>query len=367
LKRIRLLPERSPHGWTPYVWLVYLSFFLVVAVLTDTPRAWLFDGSAVAVFLVLYFRAFWLEGRALLPVLLGITAIGMMTAPHNVGASCFFIYAASFAGGLGAPRHGVKWLAALVIIIGLETWMLRLSPEFWVAALVFSLIVGGPNMHFAEVRRKDLALVRAQEETERLAKIAERERIARDLHDVLGHTLSVIVLKSELAAKLARRDAARAASEMRDVESIARNALAEVRRTIRGYRGERLDTELAAARQALTAAGVALDADVADLGLDEGDERTLALVLREAITNVVRHAKATRCRVSAARLNGCVVLTVEDDGIGGEAPEGGGLRGMRARLAEAGGTMTRTGDQGTRLVFTLPERVPAITDTLVAS
>lgn len=367
MKRLRLLPERSPHGWTPYAWLIYLSFFILFAAMTGTPRDWIIDGVATVVFLILYFRAFWVHGRALLPLLIGITAIGAITAPRNPGAASFFIYAASFAGGLGSPRAGAKWLGGVVAVIALQSWALRLPPEFWAPALVFSLVVGGPNIHFSEVRRKDRALLRAQEEAERLAKVAERERIARDLHDVLGHTLSVIVLKSELASKLARRDAARAAAEMRDVESIARNALAEVRNTIRGYRGERLDTELPAAREALIAAGVALEDDLADLGLNESDERTLALVLREAITNIVRHAKATRCRVTATRSNGRVVLMVEDDGVGGEAAEGGGLRGMRTRLAEAGGTMTRTTDRGTRLVFTLPERPAAIPDTLAAS
>lgn len=367
MTRIRLLPERSPHGWTPYAWLIYLSFFIAVAVATDTPVRWIIDGAAILVFLVLYFSAFWVKGLAVLPILIGMTVIGMITAPRNPGASCFFIYAASFAGNVGRPRAGAKWIAVVCVIVALESWMLWLPPEFWLAAFVLSLLIGGVNVHFVEVRRKDLALLRAHEEAERIAKVAERERIARDLHDVLGHTLSVIVLKSELAAKLATRDGRRAASEMRDVESIARNALAEVRQTIRGYRGERLMTELAAAREALTAAGVALDANVPELDLTEPDERTLALVLREATTNILRHARATRCRVVATRSNGSVVLIVEDDGIGGEITEGGGLRGMRARLAEAGGTMTHAGEGGTRLVFTLPDPPAAITDTLVAS
>ena len=118
------------------------------------------------------------------------------------------------------------------------------------------------------MRRKDRALLKAREAVEHLAVVAERERIARDLHDLLGHTLSVIVIKSELAAKLADRDMARAVEEIRDVERISRTALQEVRRAIHGYRGERLQDELTNGRAALTAAGVTLDASVELVGLD---------------------------------------------------------------------------------------------------
>ena len=134
---------------------------------------------------------------------------------------------------------------------------MSLSPSFWVPATVISILVGGSNIHFCEMRRKDRALIKAHEAAEHLATIAERERIARDLHDLLGHTLSVIVLKSELASKLADRDPTRAIREIRDVERISRDALAEVRQAVHGYRGERLDEEVATARRALDAAGVA--------------------------------------------------------------------------------------------------------------
>ncbi len=243
---------------------------------------------------------------------------------------------------------------------------MSLPPAFWVPAVVISILVGGSNIHFCEMRRKDRALIKAHEVAEHLATIAERERIARDLHDLLGHTLSIIVLKSELAAKVADRDLDRAIREIRDVERISRNALAEVRQAVYGYRGERLDEEVATARTALDAAGVALTVDMAKVALDTDQERTLSLGLREAVTNVIRHARARQCRVTLTADSHRMRLTIEDDGVGGEAMEGAGLSGMRARLAEVGGTMERDAQHGTRLTLVVP-RKPDAARAMVAS
>ena len=352
--RLRLLPEDSPLGWTPYGWLIYLSFFLVWSVLMNQPRDWLIDGPALLLFLALYFRGFWLCGTPLLGVIAGIVAIGIVLAPRNIGASCFFIYGAAFLGETGRPAVAMRWLALIVAIAALEAWLLNLSPGFWVPATVISLLVGGSNIHFGEMRRKDRALLRAHQAAENLARVAERERIARDLHDLLGHTLSVIVLKSELAAKLADRNPARAAVEIREVEQISRNALAEVRRAIHGYRGERLTEELASSRKALEAAGVALEAAMEPVVLSTDAERALALALREAATNVVRHARATVCKVTLEQDGAVIRLTISDNGVGGPLNEGAGLSGMRDRLAEVGGTVERDGKNGTRLTITVP-------------
>jgi two-component system, NarL family, sensor histidine kinase DesK len=364
--RVRLLPESSRLGWTPFGWLVYLSFFIVYAVWRNTPRDWLIDGPAVAAFLVLYFRGFWVEGRQLLAVIFAIVGIGLIVAPRNPGASSFFIFAAAFLGDVGRPAVAVRWLFVILGIVVAETLVFDLGSVFWVPALGISALVGGSNIHFSEVRRKDRALIKAHETAEHMATIVERERIARDLHDLLGHTLSTIVLKSELASKVADRDLGRALKEIRDVERISRNALAEVRQAVYSYRGERLETELATARTALDAAGVDLETDVASFPLNQEQERTLALALREAVTNVIRHSGARRCRVALSHDGKRIRLLVEDDGIGGSSAEGAGLSGMRARLAAIGGSLDRDGQRGTRLVLTVPDR-PADARAVVAS
>ena len=353
---MRLLPA-SHLGWTPYAWLIYLSFYVAYGLwLSKTPLDWTLNAVGLVVFLALYFRAFWERGKRLLGFAFAIVGLGVLTIPINPGANCFFIYGAAFLGDAARPAVAFRWLLVIVGILAVETWLLELHPYAWIPGIVFSLLVGGTNIHFGEVRRKDMALRAAREAAQHLAAVAERERIARDLHDLLGHTLSVIVIKSELAAKLADRDPTRAAAEIRDVEQISRNALQEVRRAIHGYRGESVEQELATGRTALAAAGVTLSGDIGRLDLEPETERAIALAVREAITNIIRHARASRCTVSADAKDGAVALTIQDDGVGGVGREGSGISGMRTRLAEVGGTLTREGRSGTRLVITVPQR-----------
>jgi len=188
-----------------------------------------------------------------------------------------------------------------------------------------------------------------------LAKVAERERIARDLHDVLGHTLSVITLKSELAGKLIDRDPQRAGKEIREVEEISRQALSEVRDAIRGYRAKGLSAELAQAKATLETAGLAVQCDSATtVKLPAMQESVLSLAVREGVTNVVRHAQARTCRLRLEQQNGSCRLEIHDDGLGFSSTEGNGLRGMRERVEMLGGTLERRNESGTTLTITLP-------------
>jgi two-component system sensor histidine kinase DesK len=214
--------------------------------------------------------------------------------------------------------------------------------------------VGTGNIFFAQKSRDNCKLRLAHDEIEHLAKVAERERIARDLHDVLGHTLSLIVLKSELASKLMERDPAQAKSEIRDVENTARQALADVRQTIGGYRALGLNEEFTRAKATLQTAGVSVECEAATVGLAPVQASVLALALREAVTNVVRHSQAQHCRLRLEQTNGSCHLEVYDDGRGGAQVEGNGLRGMRERIESLGGSLHRETRQGTRLFITLP-------------
>src|SRR5882757_350022 len=216
---MRLLPEDPEVGWTPYAWLIYLTSFLAWPVLRRASAAeWVLTLTGAAVFLVLYFWGHWQEGRKILWAAGGILLLGVLFAPWNPGAATFFIYAASFVADAGPPRFAWSLLAVLLAVLALETPLAHLSPYAWAPAAVFSLMIGGICIHGAEVKRANAKLRMAQEEVERLATTAERERIARDLHDLLGHTLSLITLKSELAGKLLARDPERAGREIREVE-----------------------------------------------------------------------------------------------------------------------------------------------------
>jgi two-component system sensor histidine kinase DesK len=355
--RLRLLPEDPEIGWTPYAWLIYLTSFLIWPALQRASALdWALTAAGTAVFLVLYFWGHWQEGRRILWAAGGILLLGVLFTPWNPGAATFFIYAAAFIADAGPPRFAWSLLGLLLAILALETPLAHLSPYAWVPAAVFSLVIGGICIHAAEVKRANAKLRMAHEEIERLAQTAERERIARDLHDVLGHTLSLITLKAELAGKLLVRDPDRAGREIREVERISRDALREVRTAIAGYRSEGLQAELGRARLALESADVRLEYFAGALELDAVQETVLALALREAVTNVVRHAGARSCRITLEQTTAETRLEVSDDGRGGAAPEGIGLASMRERVEGLGGRLERHAETGTSLLITLPRR-----------
>jgi two-component system sensor histidine kinase DesK len=235
-----------------------------------------------------------------------------------------------------------------------EGWSLHLNPWTWGFYIFFSIAVGSGNLVAAQRMRANKRLDLAHEQIAHLAKLAERERIARDLHDVLGHTLSVVVLKSELAGKLMDRDTQRARKEIVEVEHIARKALSEVREAIRGYRSEGLAAEISRAQKTLDAAGVTLECGAKPPQLAPAEETVLSLIVREAVTNIVRHAQASHCRLEFAANGGGTALVVEDDGRGGIRTEGNGLRGMRERVESLGGQFRIDSARGTRLFVEIP-------------
>ena len=346
---------RTSLGWLPYLWLLYLAFPLGFAILYPRPaRMVAATLLATGLFLFLYARAFQVIGPRLLPVLGAIMLLGVALLPVNPGANVFFIYAAGFMGNVGRPRLGFPCLIVLVCVAAVEVAFLRSPLGVWIPATAVSLAVGAANIHLVASWRMDGKLRLAQAELARLAKTEERERIARDLHDLLGRTLSLIVLKAELAGRLAQRDTTRAMREIADVEQISRAALGEMRAAVRGFTQRDLTSELRGARIALEAAGVELVDRLDPLPLKAEHEVALALVVREAVTNVVRHASARRCSISLAQVDGDVVLDVSDDGRGGDGAEGAGLAGIRERVASLDGRFSRDGKRGTSIRVALP-------------
>ena len=352
---MRLIPKNPEIGWTPYIWTAWLLWIPVYPFLAGAP-AWNKILSVAAVFLGAPI-AWWghsLRGKKILWVVGIFTVLGLAYTPFNWDAMTFFIFAACFTGEAGEPRVAFRYLGALLALIGLEAWLLQMSPYSWGFALPLCAIMGAGLIHQAQRRRLNDRLRRSQQEVEHLAKIAERERIARDLHDLLGHTLSLIVLKSELAARLSESDPARAAVEIRDVERVSREALEQVRSAVRGYRATSLEGELQQAVGALETAGIRVETSIDRAPLAAAQEGVVALALREAVTNVVRHSSATTCRVSLRRNGSFCELEVADDGKGGSLPEGNGLSGMRERVELLGGALERDGSRGTRLLVRVP-------------
>ena len=353
LETYNIKPAR--YSWIRFIWVVYSVWFFVEPVQRHSASYWAWFALAYALFLFFFFAPHFSTYRLQKICIIGMFVLGLVYVPVNPGAAGIFIY---FAAILPFMVESPQLLAGLIagecVCILLQAWIFHISPWAWVSAIFFSLLVSASNFAFAQQRRADSKLRLANEEIEHLAKMAERERIARDLHDVLGHTLSVIVLKSELAGKLIATDPERTASEVKEVEQIARKALAEVRQAIGGYRSEGLAAEVQRAERTLDAAGVKLKCDAKPPRLNAAEETVLSLVVREAVTNIVRHAHARQCRLQFFTSNDHHQLTVEDDGSGAIRQEGNGLRGMRERIEALGGRFSLVGGQGTRLTVEIP-------------
>jgi two-component system sensor histidine kinase DesK len=362
---MRLLPKNLPHGRTPYFWLVFLAFFFFEPLLGHVGlRDWLITVAASLVFLGLYFGIYWVKPPFTYIFVACIVALGFGFsgfAPFNQGAGVFIIYAAAFIPFVwGTARGAYIALSVLILGLGVDAMLFHAPVGFWAVAIVVSVGVGTSNIYFAEKTRADAKLRMAHEEIEHLAKVAERERIARDLHDVLGHTLSLIIVKSALAAKLLEKytqtpgPLSKVKEEIGDIEKASREAMAEIRSTLRGYSTYKINEEIQRAKGALGSAGIHAESETAEISMSPTQESVVALIMREAVTNVVRHAHARTCCLRLGTNNGNCILEIQDDGRGGAQDEGNGLRGMRERIEALGGTLVRDTSTGTRLRFEFP-------------
>lgn len=344
--------------WIPVVMLVW-SVWIFATPAFYGQRDWLWPtlGSFV-IFLGLYWRAYYGPKRHVLWCALGMAALSFALTPINVGGGeCYLIYACAFVAFTGANlREAAERMLLLALLYALESLLLGLPGTFAASAVMVSMAVGLMNLFFRRNQQQDAELRLSHDEIRRLATTAERERIGRDLHDLLGHTLSLVAVKSELAKRLLERDPQGARREIAEVERVAREALAQVRSAVTGIRAAALVSELASARLLLESAGVAFDYAAPDGPLPVEVETALALALREAVTNIQRHARATRAQVVFAFAEGGVRMRVRDDGRGGIGAHGNGLTGMRERVEAMAGTLSIESKRGrgTSLEITLP-------------
>ncbi len=360
------------------VWLVFLSSPVHDLVSGRHTSAGTAAGSLglavfVSVYLALLFRDM---GDAPYPRRLVVALIGSMAAlavtlSLTLGAPWLGLFCyVSVACGMVLPPRAAFWAipatAATMMLVGLRTGVEQAAD-----LLVLVLLIGFAMTGVSQLVRTTIALREARATVALLAANEERLRLARDLHDLLGHSLSLITLKSELAGRMLPEHPEKAARQVADIEQVSRQAMVDVREAVTGYRRPRLAAELAGVQVALAAAGVTTHVPAEpDLdGVPEESESALAWALREAVTNVVRHSGAGRCTVDVVRrqtLDGPVVeLSVEDNGSGGPGTgPGNGLTGLTERLEKAGGTL----EAGrTRHGFRLVARVPAGTGADIGS
>lgn len=304
----------------------------IVAIVTHPPRSgWALGLLAVAVVVASRWGDAWLAPWVLLAMCAGAVAPCRFTflALPAVAAGSLV------AGWRHAPDAELPWLSAGSVLLAGIT-----------AAVVLRLIDTISELH------------RTRGELARAAVVEERDRFSRDLHDLLGHSLSVMVVKADAVRRLAGDDPELAATHAADIARVGREALAEVRETVDGMRAPSLEEALDGARSALAAAGIETEVVTADGPPPRETEGVLAWVVREATTNVLRHSGADACRIELQRTSDRWQLTVADDGVGGPpVTEGrvGGLDGLRRRLESAGGSLDlRPGSEGFRLVALVP-------------
>jgi two-component system sensor histidine kinase DesK len=283
---------------------------------------------------------------------LGVLALALLLAyPSHL---LYFGYYVGVAGAaIYRPPKVFLWIGGTVgVIVLIGLWQGTEIGDL--AQNAFSMMLAALVVMFM---RQAMHLIRQLRATQqKLAHSAveqERLRFARDLHDLLGHSLSLIVVKAEVARRLAERDPAAAAREAGEIETIGREALNEVRQAVTGYRTLSFGDELVKAKAALGDAGIDTVARVTDEPLPSELDDVFGWVVREAATNVIRHSKAATCVVALFR-DKRWTLEVRDDGSGGSTTPGNGLRGLRERLAEVGGTLSCVTDNGYVLRATAP-------------
>ncbi len=310
------------------------------------------------------------DRRFMVPAIVAATLILIvftLRTPPQYGS--LFLYAVIM-GGVAFPwRRGVAAVVILSVLAAAIELARGESVTNSTGQLLNDLLVGIAAVAGCLLVEANQQLSQAREQIARLAVGEERLRFARDLHDLLGHSLSVIALKSELAGRLIKNTPGLAAHEIEDIEKVSRDALREVREAVTGYRQPTLAAELAGAHEALTAAGIGYHIDQEHVPLPPAVEAVLAWTVREGVTNVMRHSQATRCSVRIINKDGYATAEVIDDGRGGTPEAGSGLRGLGERVRERGGTLTAEAlpHEGFRLRVRLPLReVLAPADTVSA-
>lgn len=354
-------------GWLPFVHLVWSVWVFITPIFSTGALGytWRWLGLTLVsypLFLWLFAYSSCARERPARLAALAMVVLCLVLLPWYPSGLSYFIFGCVMLQPRGKTLLREYFLALLAcnLALFLCAWLFGYP---WVTVLwipVITVVIGMIVAAERSSRRHDAALKLSHDEVRRLAALAERERISRDLHDLLGHTLSMVAIKADLAGRLLSRDSEAARIEIAEVGKVARQALAQVRGAVSGIRAAGVAAELASARLLLESDGVAfkyaIDDAFSNVILPQGVEHVLAMVVREAATNIQRHAHASTASVCLGVENNDVLLRIDDDGRGGTVTPGNGLTGMRERIESVQGRLQvgRSGEHGTRLEVRIP-------------
>jgi two-component system sensor histidine kinase DesK len=350
--------RKGKSPWVDAVHLLWSVWIFVTPLFDRFSWTWLWlTLLSYPVFAALYAKCCVASQRHALIYALAMIALSLLLMPWYPAGLTYFVFGCvMFRTCRMDFRRYLGFLLVANAFCLAESWLVHYPWQavIWIPMTTFilALIIRAERTN----EEKDAQLRLSHEEVRRLAATAERERIGRDLHDLLGHTLSLITLKLELSRKLFDRDSVAARRELEDAERVARHALAEVRAAVTGIRSTDLAAELASARLLLESSAVRLDYGALPDALPQDVERALALVIREAITNVHRHAAATEASVRFLLQAERLEVQISDNGKGGLVDHGNGMNGMLERVRAMGGSLQieSPARRGTRLLISVP-------------
>ncbi len=347
-------PRRSLAS-QPAFYLIYLIFYFV---------PWFFEPPetkdilaficALAVFLPVYFFSYNKPSSKFIGSIIAIQLIGFIIAPFNGNHGVFYIYA-SVQAGFQRPKKHAGILIAVLALSYLALSLVLHSNWIEVGFVIFMGTVTGIScMASAEEIERREHLERTSVLDKQLAALAERERIAADLHDLLGHTLTMVALKAEVADKFLDKDKERARQEIREIRNEARSALSDVRQAVSGMSATTIEAEIERAKIALRAANIQFSilGDIPKVTAQQ--DKAFGLAIRESMTNIVRHSNAKHAKLSFEYHKGGLSISIKDNGIGGSYALGAGLTGLKRRIENLGGSVNIDMSKGAHIILSTP-------------
>ncbi len=380
-RQFRLFPQR--FGFFPYMWLLYL-LFPVINLQEEHGIKLVLGAAMLALFAVTYRQLYWATGRAFtLWLAVQMLIIVILSAAYTPFDLFMGFFTSNFIGWYTGQKHfkmAYAVFAAMVLVpLITATWGMAVGDLLFLYPFIIIMLVspfGIRSLHRKRMLEKELD--QANEVIKELVKREERMRIARDLHDTLGHTLSLITLKSQLVEKLAAKDAGRTQAEAREIQRISRAALRQVRELVSEMRTVSVAEELAEVGEMLRTADIAMEieGDAQLEGVSDLTQNILSLCIKEAVTNIVKHSGADRCRIALAVTEGEVQISIEDNGVGLHPKEqeghvrdeGNGMKGMAERLSLIDGSLKLSSGEkrGTVLTVAIPRVVKERKDGVTA-